>query len=510
MSAESPAILYVASEAAPLIKVGGLADVAMSLPPALREQGAHVDLALPLYGRIRRERGEQLRPVDGVPGFSRNGMSAEFFELTIEETGVRAWLIGNDAYFDRDHPYTDADHKLYTDTLERFVFFQLAVLHLVAWLRAEKRQRYDVIHANDHQSALLPVYLSETAAGDACGRPLSVLTIHNLGYQGIYPDNGDAGMSADGVNALTGLPHHLYYPTSPLEFWGRMNCLKAGIEYADGVTTVSPTYATEIQRDDEHGFGLQDVLRNNRHKLRGIINGVDTNVWDPRHDHFLQPQGGKTYTVAEPGGKQACKRAVLERFGFTTAQMSRPLVIFIGRLVDQKGVPLIAHAVPALARHGASVAILGSGPDAGAIRELREQFPDRVGFAETYDEPLSHLMTAGADFQMMPSKYEPCGLNQMYATLYGSVPVVRRTGGLNDTVTDLSSDPETGTGILFTPFDGDAFLGALFRGFGFYNESRAFERIVRRNMRRDFSWSGPAVEYLQFYREIATRHGRSL
>ena len=504
-------VLFVTAEAGPLIKVGGLADVAAALPPAMATIGVQMDVALPLHGPIRAQaaRGDlTLEPVTGVPEFRLHDQLAGYFRTTLPN-GVTVWLIGNNAFFDRPHPYTDANDVPWPDSLERYAFFQLATLHLVAWLRREGIQQYDVIHANDHQTALIPLYLQELRIGDACGHPPVVFTIHNIGYQGVYPEPLGGSMDGPTLERLTGLPAWLYYPTSPLEYWGRLNCLKAAIETADALTTVSPTYAREIQEDADLAFGLHAVLTGHRHKLTGILNGVDHDVWNPATDEHLPAQGGANYSVADQSGKQACKQALFQRFGFPPSRVHRPLFGCISRMVTQKGIDLIRDSLRDIVRQDAYVVFLGSGPEHDALAAEVARLHHRAAIASGYDEPLSHLIEAGCDFYLMPSRYEPCGLNQMYSLAYGTLPIVRRTGGLADTVTDLGQHPDTGTGFLFDACDRDALLGAVMRALNAWQYERNFGRLRARAMTQDFSWNRAAESYAAIYQELVAARIRS-
>ena len=494
-------ILYATAEAAPLVKVGGLADVAMALPPALTELGLQCDLALPLYRTIRKQ-GREIEPVENVSPFELYGAKADFYRMRIAETGTDCWLIDtDDGLYDVPHPYTDEAGKALPRTMERFLFFQRALLHLLVHLKSSGRARYDIIHANDHQTALLPTYLRETSYGTALGQPRSVLTIHNLGYQGIYPEEPGRYFTPAEVERHTGLPARLYYPTGPLEYYGHLNCLKAGLLAADAITTVSPTYAREITEHPEMAFGLYDVLRAVRPKLVGLLNGIDTTVWNPRSDEHLSALGGATYSVSQMAGKIACKRALFQTVGFPPSRLARPLLGCITRLVPQKGADLLAKALPSLVAQDAYVVILGSGPERAKLEEAAKPWKGRVKLELGYNEPLSHLITAGSDFILMPSLYEPCGLNQLYGLAYGTPPIVRRTGGLADTVRDATAEPETGTGYSFGPYDADAFLGACTRALLAYG-SRDYRKLRYRAMSVDHDWTKAAEPYRDLYRAL--------
>src|SRR5262245_34129071 len=335
----------------------------------------------------------------------------------------------------------------------------------------------DVIHPNDHQPALVPAYLKTILAEDPFFQmTATILSIHNMGYQGLYdPDS----------MAVAGFPPEYFYPLSPFEFWGKMNFLKAGIQFADVITTVSERYAEEIQSGEEFGFGLQGVLNARREDLVGILNGIDVKIWNPRTDRMIAAR----YDAESLEAKAVCKGALLQESGLP-AEPERPLFGMISRLAEQKGFDLIEAVADRLFALPARWVLLGSGSKRyeELFTSLEARFPDRLRFRKGFDDPLAHRIEAGADFFLMPSRYEPCGLNQMMSMRYGTVPVVRWTGGLADTVDPYSPGSEGGTGIVFAPYTPEALLGAVESALQLYGEPRALLRVRRNGMARDFSW----------------------
>jgi len=471
----------VASEARPHAKTGGLADVLGSLPAALARLGHEVDVVLPHYrgigagspvGRLTVRTGGQVDQVD---------VSA------VVADGPRTILVRHDAYFDREYLY-GAVGRDYPDNPERFAFLARAAL---AWAAAADRP-YDVVHAHDWQAGLLPLFVRRAAAGRPRSRPATVLTIHNLAYQGVF--------DASWLPRL-GLEWDLMRVTA-LEYWSRISFLKAGVVFADLVTTVSPRYAEEVLTP-ELGFGFDGILRERSADLVGILNGIDYDLWDPWRDPHLPVP----FRASKMQGKVAAKRKLLEAFGMPSAPVvrRRPLVGLISRMVDQKGFDLLAEAMDVLPAMAATFVLLGSGEPRyeDGWRALAARHPDRIGVRIGFDDALAHLVEAGADLFLMPSRFEPCGLNQMFSQRYGTVPVVRATGGLRDTVRDVDGPGGDGTGFTFEEYTAAAMLGALGRALVAFGDRRAWGRIQQAGMRQDFSWDASAREYVKVYERAA-------
>jgi starch synthase len=473
-------VLFAAAEALPFSKTGGLADVAQALPAAIAALGADVRLVTPAY------RGARDRLAEGVLRceLAVRGQRFALWEGRGSHPNLRVWLLDHAPLFAREGgPYTDASGRDHPDNAWRFGCFCEAVARLAldeggqAWIP-------DVVHLNDWHTGLAAVWLARSPA-----RPRTVFTIHNLAYQGRFGRNE--------YQAL-GLPAELWHPGA-LELYDGFSFLKAGLVFSDALTTVSPTYAREI-RSPEFGEGMDGVIRSRAHVLQGITNGIDLEAWDPATDPFLVERYDLE-SLAE--GKRANKRAVQEAFGLDVAD-GRPLVGAIGRLAHQKGSDLLLHADPWLDHNGAQLALLGTGDPAleHALREWAQRRPRQVAVHIGYEERLAHLIEAGADLFLMPSRYEPCGLNQMYSQRYGTVPVVRRTGGLVDTVRDATCQAlATGsaTGVIFDRADANGIVYGLRRAFTLMKQPEIWRAMQRAGMRSDFSWSRAACSYLALY-----------
>ena len=474
----------VASEAAPFAKTGGLADVLGALPPALARLGHHVDLLMPRYRGITAGLGA------GRVTVTMGGRVADVPVFAHEAAGVRTYFIEQPEYFDRPALYGEANRD-YDDNPERFGFLALAALE---WAAASGA-RYDIVHAHDWQAGLVPVYLAIAYRDHpVLGGTPSVLTIHNLAYQGTFPA---------GWLPVLGLDVRLMQ-VDALEFWGRISFLKGGINFSRIVTTVSPRYAQEIQTP-EFGFGFDGILRHRSADLIGILNGIDYDQWDPGRDpHLPEP-----YSASKLEGKQAAKRAVLAEFGLpvTAETLERPLVGMVSRMVDQKGFDLVAAASDDLTRLAASFVALGTGEARyeEMWRYLAARYPDRIGARIGFDEALAHRIEAGADLFLMPSRFEPCGLNQMYSLRYGTVPLVRATGGLYDTVRNYDPRTGDGTGFTFDEYTPAALVGTLRWALGIYQDRVTWRRIQQAGMREDNSWDASARRYVQAYERAAAR-----
>ncbi len=472
-------ILMVASEAAPFAKTGGLADVVGALPAALAERGEQVAVVLPAYreNRYPYPRREAYRNLWIPIG---PGYMVDIQRTTIQQKGDRGvsyYFVQCPALYDRDGIYGTAAGD-FPDNHVRFAVLSMAALGVARHLF-----RPDVLHLHDWQAALTPVYLSEHFRSDPTFIGVkTLLTIHNLGYQGLFP--------AEALSQIA-LDPKLLNPDQ-LEFFGRVNFLKAGIAWSDAVSTVSKGYAREIQTP-EYGFGLDGFLR--RHGLvTGILNGVDYNEWNPEHDSAL----ARTYSASDLSGKRACKQALLAEYGLPQDNLDRPLIAIISRFAAQKGFDILADAASRLMQEDLNLVVLGSGdlPYESMFRALAQAYPHKVGLRVGYDTGLSHRIEAGADMFLMPSRYEPCGLNQIYSLKYGTVPVVRATGGLDDTIEDS-------TGFKFRDYSGDALLETVRLALRAYQDLNQWVQRMRRGMDKDFSWSASAGEYVELYRRLA-------
>jgi len=478
-------ILFVSSEAYPLVKTGGLADVAFALPKALAELGEDVRILLPAYpealdrmeGRGRRVRlGDPLGTGQTylIPG-------------RMPDSDVRVWLLDNPVLFDRvGEPYTGPDGFDWPDNHLRFALLARAAA-MIGFAGSMVGWPPDVIHANDWQTGLIPVYLAQWGGKT----PPTLFTIHNLHYQGLFgPD----------VLAPIGLQSGVF-SIEGAEYYGALSYLKAGITYSDMMTTVSPTYAEEILTP-EFGGGMEGVLEYRNGDLVGILNGVDYEVWDPETDPMIPAP----YTMEDLNGKEKSKEVLLECLGLPT-DGNAPVLGLVGRLVEQKGVDLILDALPGILDMGFQLVIQGTGDPVleDRCRQAAETAPDKVAVKIDYNEAFAHLIQAGSDAILVPSRFEPCGLTQLYAMRYGSLPVVRRTGGLADTVID-ASDREYGCGFVFEKAETGDFLETLGRVRQWYGNPDWWRGLQQNAMQKDYSWQVGARSYHDLYRTLAMSH----
>jgi len=479
-------VLFASSEVTPFRKTGGLGDVAGALPKALKSRGVDVRLVMPLYRGIRWDELERLDGVLDVPMYYGTARAAVRMG-NLPGSEVPIYFLEHHGYFDRPDVYGPADGS-YPDNLERFAFFSRASLELATALGFEA----DVVHVNDWQTALIPVYLSTLHRGTPLHRAATLFTIHNLAFQGVFDSGGFF---------VTGLGREHYNPRE-LEHYGGMNLMKGALYHATLLSTVSPTYARELQRP-EHGAGLDGVTASRSADLHGILNGIDTEEWNPATDRHLPAR----YSVADLAGKAVCKRDLQREMGLPV-RAEAPLFGAVSRLTHQKGFDLLAEAMERLLGWNLQMVLLGSGDsDAeqffSALSSARgEKFRARIGF----DNGLAHRIEAGCDFFLMPSRFEPCGLNQMYSLCYGTPPIVHATGGLVDTVANYDESTGDGTGFVIYRLDarslGDAVGWALST---YFDRPRDLEAMRRRGMKLDFSWTRAAERYEELYREAYRR-----
>lgn len=485
-------ILFASSEIHPLMKTGGLADVSASLPAALKRLRHDVRLVMPAYpDAVARAGALEKLATFTLPGFPEDPVTL----LSGTLPGTRVPLILADAprcFLRAGDPYRGMDGRDWQDNHLRFGLLARLIEHL-ALDRSPLDWHPEVVHCNDWQTALAPVMLGMHDA-----RPVTVFTIHNLAYQGLFPRHA--------FDALT-LPPALWHYDG-LEFHGQMSFIKGGIAYADHVTTVSPTYAREI-RTQQLGNGLDGLLNHRADALTGILNGVDYKEWDPSRDRHIT----ENYGPDDLSGKARCKTDLQRHFGLP-GRSGMPLLGHVGRMVAQKGVDLLLKAAePLLAEGDAQLVVVGSGDPVleRAAQRLAERYPEQMGLHVGYSETLAHRLEAGADIFVMPSRFEPCGLNQMYSLRYGTVPVVRHTGGLADTVVDADPahlDAGDATGICFDSPTPEALADALARALALYREPACWRRLMRRGMEQDFSWARSAEAYAALYRRLIEQRPR--
>lgn len=482
-------ITFIASECVPYSKTGGLADVVGALPEALFALGHEVEVIVPRY--------RSTKPGAVIPNAASITipLSSGFRFASIQSggavKGVPHYLVDCPEFFDRDGLYQSKDGKDYPDNALRFAAFALAALEGLKHVGKPP----EIIHCHDWQTSLVPVYLKKLYLNDPFFKhSSSVLTIHNLGYQGLFDSQILSQISLDGsVFSIDGL-----------EFFGKVNYLKGGIAFSDFITTVSSKYASEIQTT-EFGYGLDGVLRSQAGRLQGIMNGVDYDVWNPATDKLIAAR----YTPENLEGKLASKKALLERMGVHDAVLDRPVVGVVSRFATQKGFDLIAQIAGELARMDLYVVALGAGEPQyeQLFRELAAASPDKFMVKVAYDNELAHQIEAGSDIFLMPSRYEPCGLNQIYSLKYGTVPVVRATGGLDDSIQEF--DGVKGTGFKFSDYSGPALLDALNRAIKVYRQPAAWKRLMQNGMKADFSWTASARAYVRIYEQLSAAKGRT-
>ena len=472
-------ILFVASEGLPFSKTGGLADVVEALPKALVAMGHEVSVVLPRYRNTKAS--AVVLPSLTIP--TGDGLRFPAVADGTAVAGVRYFFVDDPDYFDRDQLYS-VQGKDYPDNAERFAEFSRAAVEI-----AKHVYPADVIHCHDWQSALVPVLLRTLYESDPVLRGVPVVfTIHNMGYHGLYP--------REALKRL-GLPEKLFHMDA-MEFYGKVNFLKGALVFADYLTTVSRKYAQEIQTP-EYGHGLEGVIHQRAEHLFGILNGVDYSAWSPETDTFIAAR----YSPKDLSGKRVCKRDLLVQFGLPvdTLGIARPLIGIVSRFADQKGFDLIAQVANELLSEDLSIVALGAGEPKHEqlFRELATRFPGKIGVKIAYDNALAHKIEAGSDMFLMPSRYEPCGLNQIYSLKYGTVPVVRATGGLDDTIEPF--DPRTGygTGFKFEAYSGQALLACLRQALRTFHNEKAWQQIQANGMAKDFSWHASAAEYVRLY-----------
>ncbi|UCD84118.1 MAG: glycogen synthase GlgA [Deltaproteobacteria bacterium] len=477
-------ILTVSSETTPFAKTGGLADVAGALSSALAKRGNEVTLLMPYYKEVKKkdlkveETGISLEVV-----FSGRSEKASLLRHNLAD-GLNVYFIAHDRYYERDELYGDSTGD-YQDNAERFIFFCRAVLAAGRLIG----NKIDIVHCHDWQTGLIPLYIREERmdGGGFWKDTASVFTLHNIAYQGNFWH-----YDLD----LTGLPWSYYTPEG-IEFYGEISLLKAGLVYADKITTVSKRYAQEVQTGD-FGYRLEGIISSRKKDLAGILNGVDYREWSPETDKLIR----KNYSREDLSGKRECKRELMEIFSLESGR-DRPIIGFISRLAQQKGVDILIEAVPEIVGLGASLVVLGKGEQhyGQQLRELAREFPGRVGVRITFDNDLAHKIEAGCDMFIMPSRYEPCGLNQMYSLRYGTVPIVKATGGLDDTIREFNPGTRKGNGFKFKGHELRNMLKKIGEAIDLYRNKKLWETVMRNGMEEDFSWDSSARKYERLYRK---------
>ena len=473
-------VLSVTSELHPLIKTGGLADVAGALPAALSANGIEVRSLLPAYPAVLRKIGKTTVALKYKALF---GGPARI--LRTRHDGLDLYLLDSPTLFDREGgPYADLSNHDWGDNWRRYAALSAVAADIAAG--AVKGWRADLVHVHDWQAAMTAPYVRY---GRAPETPV-VLTIHNLAFQGRFDPQ---------IFSELGLPAEAF-GVEGVEYYGGVGYLKAGLQYADAITTVSPTYADEI-RTAESGMGLDGLLRGRGNAVCGIVNGIDNKEWDPTHDPHL----AGAFSASDLSGREANRKAVERAFGL--ADDMRPIFAVVSRLTWQKGTDLVIDAIEHIVAHGGKLAVLGSGDSAfeRALLAAAARHPGSIGAVTRYDEPLAHMLQAGADAILIPSRFEPCGLTQLYALRYGTVPVVARTGGLADTVIDANEAALTAgvaTGLLHAPASGEALKGAISRAIHLFGDQPLWQNMQRRGMSEDNSWARSSARYAALFRSL--------
>lgn len=479
-------IVFAASECVPFIKTGGLADVIGALPAELVRQGHSVTVYLPLFRAVAAQLGKRTVAVRGLTiPFQGYNRFVDIVDGGMRDS-VRYLFVDCPELFDREALYGSGIAD-YADNWERFGLFARAVIEASKQLGVPA-----IFHAHDWQAAMLPVFLRTIYAGDPLLDPAgTVFTIHNAGYQGWFPPQTTERLL---------LPWSVFR-MDRLEHYDTFNFLKGGIVYADALTTVSRKYAEEIQTP-EFGNGLDSTLRRRAADLHGILNGVDYDQWDPSHDRYIAAH----YAPEQMSGKLECRRDLLHAFGAPPVPETTPVFGIVSRFATQKGFDLLAEIAERIAERELFLVALGTGEPyyENLLRSLAERFPHRFAVRVEYDNTLAHKIEAGSDIFLMPSRYEPCGLNQIYSLRYGTVPVVRATGGLDDTVEE-TPDPADGTGFKFSGYDSADFLLAIDRALACYADRERWQRLVLHAMQQNYGWHRPAAEYIALYQAVAQR-----
>jgi starch synthase len=472
-------IAFAASEGVPFSKTGGLADVVGALPRALAAQGHQISVYLPRYRQTKLTDPQTVVRSITVP------YDDEYRFCSVvaggSNGGIRYYFVEYPPYFDREALYGTPVGD-YPDNAERFAMFSRAVIEASKILGVPQ-----VFHCHDWQSALVPVMLRTLYAEDPAFRDVgTVFTIHNMGYQGLFP--------AEILPLLT-LPWDLF-TISKMEFFGQVNFLKGAVVFSDYVTTVSKKYSQEIQTT-EYGFGLEGVLRNRAATVAGILNGVDYDEWSPDSDKFIKAK----YSPVDLTGKVKDKQDLLAAFGIKNGAANLPVIGIVSRFAAQKGFDLIAQVMDRLAREDMILVVLGTGDKEyeEMFLRLQKQFPQKIAVKVAYDNAIAHKIEAGADMFLMPSRYEPCGLNQIYSLKYGTVPIVRATGGLDDTIEPWDARTGKGTGFKFSEYNGESLLLTIRAALQAFRDEASWQVLMRNGMSRDFSWGASAKEYVKVY-----------
>ncbi len=474
-------VLMASSEIMPFAKTGGLADVTGSLPLALEHLGHEVKLIMPYYQMVKKSKTkiEDTKIVVNIE-IADKVIKAKILQTKVGKN-VTVYFVDNENYYDRPELYKTSQGD-YSDNAERFIFFSKAIVETLKQINYQP----DIIHCNDWQTGLVPVLLKVNEKDNPFfSKTSTVFTIHNLNYQGLF-------WHLD--MPLTNLPWDVFNPEG-IEFYGKINLMKAGIVYSEVVNTVSKQYSKEILTP-KFGCGLEGVLKNREDDLYGILNGVDYNEWSPEKDKYIKTK----FSASDLSGKEACREDLLSAFGLKS-QKNKPIISVISRLDDQKGFKLIAEQIDNIFKMDIYFILLGTGKSEyeKLFLDIAKKYPQKAGIKIGFDEALAHKIEAGSDFFLMPSDYEPCGLNQMYSMKYGTIPIVSSVGGLDDTVKNYSPKTGKGNGFKFKNYTSSAMLTKIKEAIEIYNSNKDFKKLLSNAMGEDFSWDKSAKEYEKLY-----------
>jgi len=496
---DAPHIVLVTTEIIPYSKVGGLADVMGALPDELEKSGCKVKVITPLYSAIDRSDfgiKKILRHSELAASVAGEKVPFTLHSAKKPGTSIDIYFVESERFYGRKGIYTVPETgEAFTDEPERTVFFNRAVIESIKALDLHP----DIIHCNDFHSGLIPAYVSLEEGDDPHFEGTgTVFSVHNLAYQGIFDPS---------FLKTAGLDGDLFTAGGPFEFWGKVNVMKIGLVFSGLISTVSKTYAKEITTTDEFGYGLEGVLRSRKKDIVGILNGIDPEAWDPETDELIPAN----FTAEDQKGKEKCRAELHKAFRLKPVAKA-PVIGMVSRLVDQKGFDILAEAIPALMKLDIRFAILGTGQQKyhELYTKLTERYANRFGVRLEFNNELAHLIEAGSDYFLMPSRYEPCGLNQMYSLRYGTIPIVRATGGLKDTIKNLDASGSKGNGFTFTEYSSGALSKTISKAAKFFADPKRIRRVRERIMREDHSWKRSAEEYMKLYERAAGRIGMRL
>jgi starch synthase len=493
---QSLKILLASPEAVPFAKTGGLADVAGALPKAVASAGHEIRLILPLYLQVDRAKFGLRKVASGLTtDIAGRKETFELYDCEVDGDGFKSWFISHAGFFHRPELYRDpSTGRDWADNDERFAFFAKAVLESCR----KAGFMPDVIHCNDWQTGLIPAFLKVDKEYNNFARTATLFSIHNIAYQGNFPRD---------TFAKLGLDWSLFAPGQGFEFWEYVSYLKAGLWYSDIINTVSRRYAEEIQSSNEYGNGFEGVLKCRSKDLFGVLNGIDYDVWNPDKDDLIPAR----FWPDNLAGKKKCKLELRRKMGLPNVRRDVPIIGIISRLADQKGFDLIAVVADDILALDLQMVILGTGDQKyhELFAALHEKYPRKIAITLGFDNSLAHLIEAGSDMFLMPSRYEPCGLNQMYSLKYGTIPIVRETGGLADTIQNANPTRGTGNGFVFRKYDAKEMLTAIKFALEVYRDKNVWEVMMLRAMRQDFSWKASAERYIGLYQKAVERR-RSL